>query len=346
MSATLRLWRSYGRVRKNLGDGDCWRQFFGKYFQLKTRTVNKKHNTEYESRFTSPNDIVRKVDSLKTVDLSAITDLELSKLINSYFNIIPFTSGKVPAGTELFRARVNSNKEPFDLVSDIYVPPSHLIKKYGRANKPGERIFYCASNFKLAAFEVIQDLKYSFNPSREVAFLTIGIWKTKVDLHLACILDDPKIHKLRQDIHDSFQANQKILFNGNIGTDTAISNNILLKYFAEEFTKSEIRGDFDYRVSNFYISSLRQANGFVAPRYSSEKFDGVNYPSVAMKYKGDNQALLIESADRKLEFVNAIQVICANLDFENGDFMPGILHEAETIKDGRITWKKEIYRPS
>lgn len=308
--------------------------------------MNKKHNTEYESRFTRPSDAVRKVDSLKIVDLSTITDLELSKLINSYFNIIPFTSGKVPAGTELFRARVNFNKEPFDLVTDIYTPPSHLIKKYGRANKPGERIFYSASNFKLAAFEVIQDLKHSFNPSREVAFLTIGIWKTKVDLHLACILDDPKIHKLRQDIHDSFQANQKILFNGNISTDTAISNNILLQYFAEEFIKSEIRGDFDYRVSNFYISSLRQANGFVAPRYSSEKFDGVNYPSVAMKYKGDNQALFIESADNKLEFVNAIQVICANLDFENGDFMPGILHEAETIKDGRITWKREIYRSS
>lgn len=203
-----------------------------------------------------------------------------------------------------------------------------------------------ASNFKLAAFEVIQDLKYRFNPSQEVAFLTIGIWKTKVDLHLACILDDPKIHKIRDDIHNNFKLNQEMLFNGKIKEQTALSSNIVLQYFAEEFTKSEIKGDFDYRASVFYTSSLRQANNFIAPQYSTEKYDGINYPSVAMKYKGDNQAIFIESADNKLEFTNAIQVICTNLDFENGDFMPGIIHEAESIKDGKITWKKEIYRPS
>lgn len=308
--------------------------------------MDKKSQSEFESRFTRPDDAVRRVDSLKALDLSKVSDSELSKQINNFFNIIPFTSGTIPAGTELFRARVNADKEPFQSLSDIYSPPSHLIKKYGRANKPGERIFYSASNFKLAAFEVIQDFKHSFNPSRETPFLTIGIWRTKVDLHLACILDDPKIHKIRNDIHEGFKLNQEILFNGNINEETAISNNIIMQYFAEEFTKSEIRSDLEYRVSNFYISSLRQANNFVAPEFSSEKFDGVNYPSVAMKYKGDNQAIFIESADNKLEFEKALLVICANLDFENADFTPGILHETESIKDGRLTWKKEIYRPS
>lgn len=308
--------------------------------------MNQKQSSEYERRFTKPDDAVARVNLLKSLDLSTITDSELSKLINRYFNVIPFTSGIIRAGTEVFRARISSKNEPFNLVSDIYAPPSHLIKRYGRANKPGERIFYCASNLKLAAFEVIQDLKHSINPAREVVFLTIGIWSTKQDLHVACILDDPKVHKLRQDIHDSFKENQSILFNGNISTSTAISNNVLLQYFAEEFTKMEIRGDFDYRVSNYYVSSLRQANEFVAPKYNSDKFDGVNYPSVAMKYKGDNQAIFIESADSKLEFVTALQVICVNMDFENGDFLPGILHEAESINNNKITWKKEIYKPS
>jgi hypothetical protein len=308
--------------------------------------MNKKHNSEFERRFTPPIEAIKRVNSLKAVNLSTITDEELSKLINSYFNIIPYSTAKVPVGTELFRARINIKNEPFDLVSEIYAPPSHLIKNYGRANKPGERIFYCASNFKLAAFEVIQDLKYRLNPKREIAFITIGVWKTTVELHLACIIDDPKIHKIRQDTLDGFQAGQKILFNGNISPDTAISNNIILQYFAEEFTKKEILEDFDYLVSNFYISSLRQANAIIAPKYSSEKFDGVNYPSVAMNYKGDNQAIFIESADGKLELVNAIQVICANLDFENGDFNAGIIHEAESVMNGRIIWKKEVYRPN
>lgn len=305
--------------------------------------MTNKYNSEYEKRFTNSTDAVKRVDLLKAIDLSTISDSELATKINSFFKIIPFTSGTIPAGSELFRARVNSKEKHFDLVSDIYAPPSHLIKKYGRANKPNERVFYCASNFKLAAIEVLQDLKNSPNPANEVAFLTVGIWKTKVDLHIGSIYDDPKVHKLRSDIYESFQENQKILFNGNVSNDTAIANSILLQYFAEEFTKSKIRGDYDYKVSNYYISSLRKANDFISPKYSSEKFDGVNYPSVAMKYKGDNQAIFIESADSKLEFVNALQIICANLDFENGDFLPGIMHEAESIIDNKITWKSEIY---
>lgn len=303
-----------------------------------------KYNSEYEQRFTKPKDAIQKIDSLKKLDLSKISDGELKELINSYFNIVPFTGGTIPAGTELFRARVNIGEKPFNTVSDLYAPPAELISKYGRLNKPNERVFYCASNFKLAAFEVIQDLKYSFNPSREVAFLTIGIWRAKKDLHLACVHHDPKLHDIRKDILEAYEKNQKILFNGNISEQTAISNNLILQFFAEELTKDNLKGDFDYKISNFYITTLKEANKYVAPQHESSKFDGLNYPSVAMKYKGDNQAFFLESADTKLEFVNAIQIICANLDFDNGDFLPGILYEAESITDGNIIWKKELYK--
>ena len=86
-------------------------------------------------------------------------------------------------------------------------------------------------------------------------------------------------------------------------------------------------------------------NSFTSQKYEADKFDGINYPSVAMKYKGDNQAIFIESADTKLEFTNALNVICGNVDFQNGEFTTGIHNEAESIVNGEITWKREIYRP-
>ena len=44
-------------------------------------------------------------------------------------------------------------------------------------------------------------------------------------------------------------------------------------------------------------------------------------------------------------YANSSTVICSNLDFESGDFTAGIMHESKSIIDGKIVWKKEIYRP-
>ncbi|MDP3443346.1 MAG: RES domain-containing protein [Ignavibacteria bacterium] len=302
------------------------------------------NKAEFEKRFTKTSDAIKHIEQLRRIDLSSITDTELDQRINNYFNIIPFTSAIIPKGKQVFRARVNiNNGESFNYLNEIYAPPSSCIKKYGRANKPGERVFYCSSNIKLASFEVIQEMKDKINPKNESIILTVGIWQTKVDLHVSNIIHSAVLHKLRDDILSAFQQSQKDLYNGNLTHDTKTASNLLLQFFAEEFTKNSIKSDTDYRISNFYINSLRKANRVVAPQFNNEKFDGINYPSVAMKYKGDNQAIFIESADDKLEAINAIQVICSNIDFENGDFIPKITHEAKSIIDGRIYWEDELY---
>jgi hypothetical protein len=305
----------------------------------------QKKRSKYEESFPEPLDAVKHINFLKSLDLSKITDGELESEIINRLHIIPFTSAIIPKNDEVFRARLNINKKPFTNVEDIYAPPREKVKESGRANKPGERIFYCASNFKLAAFEVIQNLKHSISPSHEIAFLTIGVWRTNENLHVSNIIYDEKLLKLRSDVNHAYEEIQRMLNNGHISSETALSNKLILEYFAEEFTKDNIKNGSDYRVSNFYIKSLRKSIDLIAPQYSSEKFDGINYPSIAMKYKGDNQAIFIESANTKLEIVNAIEVIVGNIDFERGDFTVGILHEAESINNGIITWKTVPYLP-
>lgn len=307
-----------------------------------TTSYSKK---EFEERFTKTSDAIKYISELELLDLRQISDEELENKIDNYFKLIPYTGATIPVGVELFRARINVGDNPFDKVKDIYIPPTDLITEYGRANRPNEQIFYSASNFKQASFEVIQNLKYSIAPDRQVVFLTIGIWRVKEELHLTNIINSPVLHSLRQDIVEAFTHNQKLLNNGILKEDIVNANNLISQFFSDQFTKDKIKSHHDYKISAFYVRRLKAMNKLIADKHQSAKFDGVNYPSVAMKYKGDNQAIFIESATKKLELVNTIQVLCGNLNFDRGDFLPGVLHEAESIIDGIIKWKSEIYTP-
>jgi hypothetical protein len=300
---------------------------------------------KFEQRFTKTSQAVKFISELEKLDLSQISDEDLESKIDDCFSIIPYTSATVPEGSELFRARVNIGNKPYDLVKDIYVPPIDLIKSYGRANRPNEQIFYSASNFKLASFEVIQNLKNSITPKAEIAYLTIGVWRVREALHLTNVIYSPILHSLREDILEAFTHNQKLLNNGTLREDTVTAHNLISQFFADQYTKSNIKSHHDYKISAFYSRRLKAMNELIAPDFQSEKFDGINYPSVAMKYRGDNQALFVESVERKLELINTIQVLCGNLDFEKLEFLPGIMHEAESIINGTIKWKTEPYQP-
>lgn len=297
------------------------------------------------SRFVSVEDATILIDQLEQLNLSEIDDTYLERFIEDKIKIVPYTNGVIKAGAELFRARLNINEEPFTEVKDIWVPPIDLIKDYGRANRPKEQIFYCASNFRLASFEVIQDFKNSFSPKHEVAFLTIGVWKVIDDINLADIIHSPVLHNVRDDIRANFKKHQEILYQKHLTPEIATASSLISQFFSDQFTKREIKSPHDYKISAYYTRLLKTMNSKIAPQFTKEKFDGVNYPSVAMKYKGDNQAIFFESAKQKLKLINAIQVVCSNLDFETGDFTAGIMHEAKSIVDGKIVWKSEIYRP-
>jgi hypothetical protein len=301
---------------------------------------------EFFDRFTKAVDAVKHIEYLENLNLDETDDLTLEKIVDDKFPIFTYTSGRIPEGTELFRARLNVNEKPFPFVNDIWTPPVDRINNYGRANRPGEQIFYCASNFRLAAFEVIQDFKNSLSPKHEVAFLTIGVWKTLKPLHVALIIDSPVLHNIRHDIRDNFEKNQALLNKGHLTNEVVTANNLISQFFSDQFTKSNIKSHNDYKISALYARRLKESSKHIAKEYKSEIFDGINYPSVAMKFKGDNQAIFIDSAKNKLKLINVIQVVCSNLDFDSGNFVAGIMHEAETIDSGNITWKKEIYSPS
>ncbi|MBB5643977.1 hypothetical protein [Pedobacter cryoconitis] len=147
--------------------------------------------------FDSPDKILNSVKYFKGLDLSKQDPKTLFPLISKTFGTIPFEGLSLKKGTSLFRARKNSqlNDEKFQNLSDLSIRNDHDIKSFGRANTPGQGIFYCSIDKAIAAREVTQwqlnDLGAlvkkgvslsNYQPFTQ--FMTISEWKTKEDLFL------------------------------------------------------------------------------------------------------------------------------------------------------------------
>jgi hypothetical protein len=301
---------------------------------------------DFENRFPNSANVIKSVKELEKLDLENISDTDLAKIIDDRFPLIPINTAKIPVGTILFRARVNKNEQPYDKVSQIGVPPSNLIKEFGRANKPFEQVFYCASNYKLAAFELLQAYKHHFNAKYQVVFMTIGVWEVTQELHVASIIHSEVLHELRDDIVLSLKQHKKIFDNGSLKEDTVQASELISQFFSNQFTKMVIRGTYDYRISAFYSKRIQEVNDLIYDTYSTSKFDGINYPSVSMKYIADNQAIFNDSFKNKMKIIDALEIVASNLDFKNPDFLPGILHNTIAINGDDIEWNPEIYNPS
>lgn len=287
-------------------------------------------------------------DKLNSLDLKQISLEKLTELIDGVFHMIPMTRGFIDKGAVLYRARVNKKgKGSFKKFSDFGMAPSKCIEDFGRANEPEERIFYSANNLQLACGEVLQDLKYKFNPNNEFGYTTVSLWEVQRKLHFATLYYSPKVTKFREDIAKFKRKNQDYTKAEKIIKDSIIDvSDIILEFFCEEFAKDNIKSKEDYKISTFYAKRVKETNGFIAPQHDENKFDGIIYPSVAMRYKGDNVALFDTDLDTKIKFKTAFEVVCVDFDFEKADFKSYFKHELKEInKKGELEWNKEVYRP-
>ena len=152
---------------------------------------------DFESRFPSKEIALNHFETLRQLDLKNISSTELDDMINEMFQMIPIGTSFIPKDTLIFRARVNGKEEEFNHISQISIRDSKYISSFGRANQPKEAVFYAASNLEMACCEVLQDLKYSFNPKREIGLTTVGVWKVLKELHVAPIYYSDAVCKLR-----------------------------------------------------------------------------------------------------------------------------------------------------
>ena len=307
--------------------------------------MNNNIKNDFENGFMPLDRAIKFIDEFKNLDLENIEFDVLKQLTIKYFPFIPMFPITVPYGSLLYRARaIPYNQPTYDKLAD-FKPPGKQYQKneFGRANKPYQTLFYCSTEMKVAAMEVCQDYKNIRNPQFEVGWVVIGVWKV-IDycgllLSNLCFSDDALSN--RKDVQSELLSYQNQMKQNSqkhpLPENTIKVTELLLKFFSEEFSKNKINNHNDYKLSTAYADRL----------FSNKNvniFDGLRYPSVPMKYLGDNIVLSENSYKNKLELVNTFFITCG-IDFPTDDhIVTGILLEAEKIDGEKIVWKKEWYK--
>ena len=301
--------------------------------------------SDFDNGFMPLERAIKFIDEFKNLDLERINFETLKELTIKYFPFIPMFPITVPYGTLLYRARpILKDETLYSKISD-FTPPSKKYRKniFGRANKPFQTVFYCSTEMKVAALEVCKDYKNVKNPQFEVSWVVIGVWRV-IDycgLLLSNLSFSDEVLSNRKDIQTELLSYQNQMKQNSkkhpLPENTIKVTELLLKFFSEEFSKNDIKSHTDYKLSTVY-----------ADRMFSNKniniFDGLRYPSVPMKYKGDNIVLSENSYKNKLELVNTLFLTCG-IDFKTDDhIVTGILLGSEKIDGEKIVWQKERYK--
>lgn len=296
---------------------------------------------KFEKRFPSFEKTKEFINTLKATDLEKTSFEDIDKMINKYFELIPFVSGTISKGNILYRARLNENEKSFENISKLGLIPKEKVKEFGRANLPNESVFYSSDNFGMACGEVFQNIKYSYNPRKEMGVTTIGEWEVLRDLNISHVYYSESVMKKREDI--KFLKNyysSLIRAKSLINTETINASDLILAFFCDEFSKNNILTTNDYKFSVWYVLRLKRMNQLIVQNSMGNTYDGIVYPSVAMKYRGDNVALLDDDLDAKIKFKTAYELICTDFDYENSAFKFTKIGEIDSFeKNGKLNWK-------
>jgi len=206
-------------------------------------------------------------------------------------------------GLKLYRGRICNEK--LNNIKDITYPPAKLITKYQRVNRPGQSVFYCCADRRVPFSECFAKTGDKFVLSR---------WKT--------------VSRLL--VNNIGYLNNNIMGLQSKSLDELKEANILIRNFIdEEFTKNVNEGEE-------YLYKITIA--LAEKHFSDDIFNGLLYPSIAIKAHSDNLALKPHYVDKNLmiERVEFIQIISV----KGFEYKIKVLDLATSFgKDGSIEWK-------
>jgi len=243
----------------------------------------------------------------------------------------------------VYRGRlITDKKAPYASVSEIsFVPESslHMVKKFGRANKKHEAMFYGAFNFATACIETISEGE-DFRKAGASA-VTVGAWKFEKPLVFAKMPPSVKYTKL---FYETVPYQSKRITEATVKEEEAEVRAQLpsdldfegLQFFADAFAKFDIESDEDYYPSNYYTDRvLGRVKGFNV----QQPVDGILYPSVLNSYEELNIVLKPEVVTSSLRFIEGLHIwAVSHLERGGGaEFLP-IQQHATADENGIIKW--------
>lgn len=239
-------------------------------------------------------DIKPLIDALKALDLTKYPKDEILSLLKQAgkigYVVVTFHRGK-----SVMRARPNYNGERFEKKSDYSFKPQEYNKTYQRASTPNTTMFYATAvpenlepgeldNMRVIGvaetIPMLRDLTKS--GYQKVSF---GRWYVHEDIHLLAIVQKDKYYEESNYTRELVDAYNEFI--KTTSPDILERSLAYTTFLADEFSKENIRGDYDYMISALF-SELTTQRGL----------DGIFYPSVRVGGKGFNIAITPEATKK------------------------------------------------
>lgn len=234
------------------------------------------------------------IENLKSLDLSKYPKdeiLELFKNVGKIGSIVV----TLHRGKSVMRARPNYNGERFERKSDYSFKPQALNTSYQRASTPNNTMFYATmipetvepgelNNMRVVGLmEAIPMLRDKSKSGHQK--ISFGRWYVKEDINLLAIVQKDKYYQesnYTRELVDAYK-----VFINTAPKDVIERSSAFTTFLADEFSKEDIKADYDYMISALY-SELATKRGF----------DGVIYPSVRVGGQGFNIAITPEATKK------------------------------------------------
>ncbi len=243
---------------------------------------NSKQNVAISLDDISLTELENKITILKSSDFRGLSIDQLREMIAEIIDQCPLQPRPLRL-SGVYRARKNCTTQIFTNASDLWYPPSSVIKTYGRLNNVGQSLFYAAMGAETAFHELRPKIG-------EV--ITVLIARTKDDYALMERVPfvgiersrSEALHHLRDE--DIFRTSTK--FRQQLG-DNNYKKWLLIDDYLSFILGKEVLDSEDY----LYKPSVAFANLL----FSYPKLDAINYPSVLTQNHGINICMLPEKAD-------------------------------------------------
>jgi len=239
-------------------------------------------------------DIPTIIEQLKNLNLETFPKAEILSLIRQVgevgYDVVTFHKGK-----SVMRARPNYNGERFEKKSNYSFKPQEYNKTYQRASTPNQTMFYATTipeklkpgelnNMRvIGVTETIPMLRDKTKSGyQKVSF---GRWYVQEDIHLLAIVQKDKYADESSYTKELAEGYKKFI--EKTPQDITERSLAFTSFLADEFSKDDIRGDYDYMISALFSELVTQ-----------QGLDGVLYPSVRVGGKGFNIAITPEATKK------------------------------------------------
>ena len=240
------------------------------------------------------------ITRLKSFDLETCPHAEIKSLLKENIGKILTIQHTFHKGMEFMRGRIN---EEYDIrytkKIELSYKPQQYNKTYQRASTPNNTMFYAcylsSDDSKIDSMRIpcIMESMYKEINDKNTSFykkITLGRWKVIKDLNVIPLFLSDNLSE-----ETSYMKEMKENYNtelSKINDKNFIEKSCKIQnYLANEFSKEDINGDYDYMISAIFSEIITEL-----------ELDGVLYPSVRTNGQSFNIAIT-PKATEKLQLI-------------------------------------------